>query len=260
MARKSARRTKKQKLENNVIEFESVKLNNKTKIEGPKRKSWNVLDIKPIKPLNESQRQMLESFYMGNHVVAAGSAGTGKSMLAIWMALNMILSKEYEQNNLIIVRSIVPTRDIGFLKGTEEEKIAAYETPYIDIFTDLFGKPSTYADMKEAGKVTFMPTSFVRGQTWDNAIIIIEEFQSMNFQELSSVITRTGKHSKVIVTGDHAQNDLYTHKNEKSCFHDFMKVAKLMKEFDIINFTRNDIVRSQFTKSFICACEDIGVG
>lgn len=261
MARKAARRSRtKQRFDDRkIIDLESAKINMKAQKEGPKKKTWSVLDIKPIKPITDAQRAMVESYYMGNHIVADGSAGTGKTYLALWLALNTVLSKETNQNKIIIVRSIVPTRDIGFLPGTAEEKMVVYETPYDDILSDLVGKGSTYTDMKEADIIEFMPTSFVRGQSWDNAIIIIEEFQSMNFQELSSVITRTGKNSRVILTGDYVQNDLHTHRNEKTGYTDFIKVAKLMKEFDIITFNRNDIIRSSFTKSFICACEDAGL-
>lgn len=261
MARKTktTRRSKKQK--SNVVslfEYE-VTQNLKAQQEGPRKKSWNVLDIKNIKPLTEAQRAMIESYWEGNEIVATGSAGTGKTYMAVWLALQTVLSKDYPQDNIKIVRSIVPTRDIGFLKGTEEEKIAPYEAPYIDIFADLLKKSHSYEDMKEASVVSFQDTMAIRGVTFNNSVIIIDEFQSMNFHELSSVITRVGKNSRIIVVGDFHQNDLNMKSNDQSGYEDFMKVVALMKEFDVVHFTRKDIVRSSFVKSFICACEDAHV-
>jgi phosphate starvation-inducible PhoH-like protein len=228
--------------------------------QGARKKSWTVLDIKNIKPLNDPQATMIESFYMGNHIVADGSAGTGKTYIALWLALNAILSKEYNQNKIIIVRSNVGTgKDVGALPGELEDKMAPFEAPYKDILHDLLGKASSYDDMKAVRKIEFMPTTFIRGLTWDNAIIIVDEVQNMNIEEITSVMTRVGKNSKIFVIGDRRQNDLLYDKKTPSGFDKFMQVANLMDELDIISFTRNDIVRSGFVKSFICACEEAGI-
>lgn len=255
MARKASKR--KSKAERIDLELAS---NNVVAIsQGPKRKSWSVLDVKSIKPLNEAQRSMIESYYMGNNVVASGSAGTGKTFIGIWLALNTILSKDTPQNNIILVRSAVPSRDIGFLPGTAEEKLEPYEIPYKDIFYDLVGKSSTYDDMKEAGKIKFTPTSFVRGSTWDNAVVVIDEAQNMTIDELNSVMTRVGVNTKIIVCGDYAQNDLVNKRNETSGFKDFLRIVDQMKDMDTITFTKHDIVRSEFVKNWICAKEDLGL-
>ena len=228
--------------------------------QGARKKSWTVLDIKNIKPLTNPQAVMIESFFSDNHIVADGSAGTGKSYIALWLALNAILSKEFNQNKIIIVRSNVATgKDVGHLPGELEEKMAPFEAPYKDILQDLLGKSSSYDDMKAAKKIEFMPTAFIRGLTWDNAIIIVDEVQNMNIEEITSVMTRVGKNSKVIVIGDRRQNDLLYDRKTPSGFDQFIKVAHLMEELDIIKFTRNDIVRSGFVKSFICACEEAGI-
>lgn len=256
MAKKASRR--KTKVERFNVELEK---NNVIAIaQGPRRKNWSVLDVKNIKPMNEAQRSMIESYLMDNHVVATGSAGTGKTFIAMWLALNSIFSKDNPQDHIILVRSAVPSREIGFLKGTTDEKLAVYETPYFDMLKDLMGKPSSYEDLKEAGKIVFTPTSFVRGSTWDNAVVIIDEAQNMTIGEINSVMTRVGVNTKVIVCGDAKQDDLVGKRTaELSGYKDFLRIATEMSEMDIITFTRNDIVRSAFVKAWIIAKEDLGL-
>lgn len=181
---------------------------------------------------------------------------THNTYIGLWLALSAILSKEEVQEQLIIVRSAVPTRDIGFLPGSAEEKLEPYEAPYKDIVNELLGGSHAYDNLKEQGKIKFIPTSFLRGLSWDNSIIFIDEIQSCTLHELSTVITRAGMNTRVIAIGDSLQNDLIYKKNDQSGIAQFVNIAKNMKEFDTINFTRNDIVRSQLVKSWICAYED----
>lgn len=262
MARKAARRGRsKQRYEDaKIIELESAKQNLKAQKEGPKKKHWTVLDIKPIKPITEAQRAMVESFFMGNHVVADGSAGTGKTYLSLWLALNLVLSKEYNQHKIIIVRSNVPTgKDVGHLPGELEEKMAPFEAPYRDILQDLLGKPSSYDDMKEAGVIEFMPVAFIRGLSWDNAVVIVDESQNMDDATVNTIMTRVGKNTKVIICGDRAQNDLVYDKKTPSGFDNMIRILSNMDEVDIIRFTKRDIVRSGFVKAWIVAKEDLGL-
>lgn len=240
-----------------LIEMNDILTNNRIAInDGPSRKKYSAHDIKAIKPMTEPQRSMIESYLMGNNIVATGSAGTGKSYLSLWLALSTILSKETPQHEIIIVRSAVPTRDIGFLPGSAEEKLEPYEAPYRDIVNELLGGSHAYDNLKEQGKIKFIPTSFLRGLSWDNSIIFIDEIQSCTLHELSTVITRAGLNTKIIAIGDSLQNDLIYKKNDQSGIAQFVNIAKKMNEFDTINFTRNDIVRSQLVKSWICAYED----
>jgi len=240
-----------------IIHMNELLTNNRAAInDGPSRKKYSIHDIKSIKPMTEPQREMIESFLMGNNVVATGSSGTGKSYLSLWLALSAILSKEEAQEQLIIVRSAVPTRDIGFLPGSAEEKLEPYEAPYRDIINELLNNEHAYDNLKEIGKIKFIPTSFLRGLSWDNSIIFIDEIQSCTLHELSTVITRAGMNTRIIAIGDSLQNDLIYKKNDQSGIAQFVNIAKNMKEFDTINFTRNDIVRSQLVKSWICAYED----
>ena len=222
-----------------------------------KRLTFN--DLKAIKPLNAPQRQMFESYFYDNFILANGSAGTGKTYAAIYLALTDVLVKKSKQTQLIIVRSAVPSREIGFLPGDPDEKMEPYELPYRDIFADLFNRNTAYDKMKQQKVVKFVPTSFVRGLTWDNAVVVLDEIQNLTFYEINSVITRLGANSKLIVIGDNIQTDLYRKRNDQSGMGDFLKVVKRMDNFDEILFTSNDIVRSAFVKSWICAMEDAGV-
>lgn len=254
-----ARKVSKRKIKTEKFDLELDKNNVIAIHQGPKRKNWSVLDIKAIKPLNEAQRSMIESYYSGNNIVAVGSAGTGKTYLSLWLALNSVLSKDMPQKKIIIVRSIVTTgKDLGALPGELSEKIAPFEIPYRDIINDLMDRPSSYDDLKDAGKIDFIPTTFVRGLTWDDAIVIVDEIQNLEFFELASVVTRIGVNTNLIMIGDGKQTDInYGSNKVKSGFDRFMIISRIMKnEFDIVEFTRDDIIRSKFVKAFICACED----
>jgi phosphate starvation-inducible protein PhoH len=222
--------------------------------EGNKRKHWSSHDIKAIQPLTPTQDDMFHAWYNDKHICAHGSAGTGKTFLALYLAINEIIGKH--QKKIIIVRSAVATRDVGFLPGTLEEKTALYELPYHDIMWELVGRASTYQDMKDAGLIEFMTTSFIRGLTWDNAIIIVDEGENMTLHEIDSIMTRVGENSRVMFTGDMKQTDLDGKKNGTSGMQDALKIFDRMKTFELLQFSKHDIVRSDFVKSWIIASEE----
>jgi phosphate starvation-inducible protein PhoH len=225
-------------------------------VEGPQRKKkWSKHDIKPIRPITENQKSMCVQFYQGDHIAAIGSAGTGKSFLGCFLGISDVVDNTKEQDKMIIVRSAVQSRDVGFMPGTLEEKNSYYEMPYRDIFAELFGRGATYDDMKEAGLVNFMTTSFIRGVTWDNAVIVIDEAQNMTWEEINTIMTRVGKNSRIIVCGDVKQNDLLKKKSEVTGITKMFEVLKRMNDFAVIEFTRDDIVRSEFVKQWIIAVE-----
>lgn len=225
--------------------------------EGPTiKKKWTLHDLAEIQPLTPTQEDMFHAWYNNQHIIAHGTAGTGKSFLAMYLGFEEILNPKYDAKRLIIVRSNVPTREVGHLPGTLEEKMSEYERPYHDICAELFDRRSTYLDMKNAGLIAFMPTSFVRGLTWNNCIVLIEEIQNLTFHEISSIVTRVGIGTRIIITGDTLQADLPFSGRDKSGIKQLLEVAKDIGHFSQLKFTRHDIVRSDFVKSWIIAIED----
>lgn len=218
----------------------------------------NRLSLPSVYPLTEAQAKMRDK-YLNEDIrclAAIGSAGTGKSYMALHMALiDVIDEKLYDK--VIIIRSAVPTRNQGFMPGTLDEKMSYYEIPYVDIVTNLTKHSDGYKKLKERGKIEFMTTSFVRGLTFENAIVIIDEAQSMNTHEIKSVITRIGNNSKLLILGDTKQDDLLYIKNsmDKSGLAEVINVLKNVPSFDIVKFCVDDIVRSGFVKEFLIAEE-----
>lgn len=210
---------------------------------------------KHVRPKTVPQEQVFEMFHQ-NHLLLNGSAGTGKTYIALYLALREVLERpESGFERVIIVRSAVQTRDLGFMKGSLDEKVMHFEAPYRDIVSDLCGRDDAYDVLKAHKVVQFMCTSFVRGLTLDNAIIIVDEAQNNTGHELDSVITRLGAGSKIVLCGDYHQSDLKGH--DKTGFSRVVKILEAMRGVETISFTRSDIVRSDFVKQYICAKEDI---
>lgn len=212
-------------------------------------------------PKTHPQRQFFESYAQGIPLILqVGSAGTGKTAVAMWAGLRDVFDKDTPYDRLIIVRSAVQAREIGFLPGGmdgPDSKNAAYETPYKALCDELLTfKTNNYDNLKAKGMVEFHNTSFLRGQTFDRAVILVDEFQSMTYHELSTITTRCGLHSRLVFCGDFKQNDL-TRRNDKSGFHDFMQVIQKMPSemVDIVNYQPRDIIRSGLCKEFLLAEE-----
>jgi phosphate starvation-inducible PhoH-like protein len=216
-------------------------------------------DIKKIQPKTDTQADVFDAWDDTDAMVLYGSAGTGKSFLALYHALVEVLDPETDYEKILIVRSTVQSRNAGFLPGTVEEKNEPFELPYIDIFSELLGRPDAYEKLKDLGKVEFLSTAFLRGSTFNNCIIFFDEAQNCTFPEISTVATRIGKNTKMIVAGDGLQNDLIHSKTDVSGFRDFLSVASRMEEFRTFKFTTDDIVRSGFVKSWLIACEKLGL-
>lgn len=207
------------------------------------------LDLQQIEPLTRNQ---LLAFESGKHLLLHGMAGTGKTYISCYLAFDDMIKGLYDR--LVIIRSAVSTRDIGFLPGTEKEKSSVYEEPYKDICIELFQRGDAYELLKAKNLVHFMTTSFIRGVTLRNATILIDECQNMSFHELDSIITRIGQGCRVIFCGDFRQSDL-----SKNGLRDFIRILKVMDCFDVIDFGIEDIVRSPFVKSYIIAKTDLGL-
>ena len=207
-------------------------------------------NIKNIEPLTENQKISFESYHNGKNLMLHGIAGTGKSFISLYLGLSDVLSGNSHYNKVVIVRSVVPTRDMGFLPGSPKEKAKVYEAPYYAICTELFGRGDSYDYLKNRGLVEFISTSFIRGITINNCIIIVDEIANLTLHELDSVITRVGKNCRIIFCGDFRQSD-FIHNNDKNGLKDFMRIIERMKSFAFIDFNEQDIVRSAMVKEYI---------
>jgi phosphate starvation-inducible PhoH-like protein len=213
-------------------------------------RQWTRHDIKQIQPLTANQRIFFDLYDQGKELIALhGYPGTGKTFLALYHALKSVFVTE-EQDKIIIVRSAVAVRDIGFLPGTEEEKIAVYQQPYVEALHWFCNRASTFEDMVKAHKVEFITTSFLRGLTIDNAVIVVDEAQNLTMHELDSIITRAGQNTRIVLCGDTGQTDL-----RNQGYGMTMSVMERMEESGIVVFSAEDIVRSGLVKSWIIAKE-----
>lgn len=209
----------------------------------------NNLELRRIVPLTETQKITFDAYADGMNLMLHGYAGTGKSFVSSYLACEELESND-EFEKIVFIRSVVPSRDMGFLPGSIKEKTMVYETPYIKIFGDLYGRGDAWEMLKAKGKVQFESTSFLRGCTIDNSIIIVDEMQNMNFQELDTVMTRVGDKSKIIFCGDYTQSD-FLHDREKTGILRFINIIKRMNRFDFIEFSKEDIVRGGLVRDYI---------
>lgn len=209
-----------------------------------------------IKALTKNQERVVQAWGNNMNLVLHGAAGTGKTFLSLYLALKDVLNSKTVYDKVCIVRSLVPTREIGFLPGTLEEKSAVYETPYKAMVKDMFDSwecaamDNLYESLKAQELISFWSTSYIRGTTLDNSIILVDEFSNMNFHELDSIITRVGQDSKIVFCGDINQSDLVK-LNEKTGIQDFMSILNKMTEFKTIEFDVEDIVRSGLVYSYL---------
>lgn len=209
-------------------------------------------DMKTIEPLTNNQKSFFEAYDNSKVIMLLGVAGTGKTYIAVYHALEEVLEKSNQYDKLVIIRSAVPSRDIGHLPGDEKEKTEVYTQPYVTICQDLFNRPDAYQRLVEQKVIHFMITSFIRGTTLDDAVIVVDECQNMTDMELNSIITRVGEKSKIIFCGDFRQTDLYK-KTDMSGLKKFMTIADMMPSFKIFEFGIEDIVRSKLVKEYIIA-------
>ena len=182
-------------------------------------------DLQTFEPITSHQNDTFRLYREDKNLLLHGIAGTGKTFLSIYLALEEVLDPSNKYKKIAIVRSVVPTRDMGFLKGNAEEKISAYEAPYNSICGELFAVKDAYESLKAQGSIEFISTSFIRGTTFNDTIVIVDECENLNFHELDSIITRIGKNSKILFCGDHTQSD-FTKASEKNGIIDFMKILK----------------------------------
>ena len=229
-----------------------------------RKKPVNADYLVDIHPITENQKVLFDSYENGKHIIAYGAAGTGKTFVTLYNALKDVLDDSTPYERIYIVRSLVATREIGFLPGDYEDKSDIYQVPYKHMVKYMFQMPSDadfemlYGNLKSQDTIKFWSTSFLRGTTLDHSIIIVDEFQNLNFHELDSIMTRVGENSKIMFCGDASQTDLQK-TNDRNGIVDFMNILRKMPSFDIIEFSVDDIVRSGLVKEYIIAKLDSGL-
>ena len=230
-----------------------------------KKKEISSSDLVEVKPITDNQKLVFESYKKGLNQFLFGCAGTGKTFVSLYLGLRDVLKNETEYERVVMVRSLIPTREIGFLPGDEEDKAALYQVPYSNMVQFMFKQPNEqafnmlYDRLKAQGSFYFLSTSFLRGLTFDNSIIIVDECQNLNFHELDTIITRVGQDSKIIFCGDFMQTDL-TKMNERNGLHDFLRILEEMKQFNCVEFDIGDIVRSGFVRDYLIQKTKLGIG
>ena len=229
-----------------------------------RRKPINAEMLRDIEPLTENQKKLFESYDAGKNLIAYGVAGTGKTFISLYKALCEVLDPTTPFDKIYIVRSLVATREIGFLPGDHEDKAFLYQIPYKNMVKYMFEMATEadfemlYGNLKAQETISLWSTSFIRGTTLDKAIVIVDEFQNLNFHELDSIITRVGEDTKIVFCGDGSQTDL-TKTNERNGIVDFMRIIRSMPSFDIIEFGIDDIVRSGLVKEYLIAKIESGM-
>lgn len=239
-------------------EFQSFLSKNPVPIQIPtdfnrSQKTFSVHDLKNIQPMTRNQERFFEEWNNGYNIANLGTAGSGKTFLAIYAALSQILDKDTPYEKLIIIRSLVGIRDPGALPGDLDMKTSVVESPYSPIFDDLFKKTNQYKYMKESGMVEFLTTSFIRGTTFKNAIVIFDECQNANIEELSTVVTRCSDTTRIIFCGDTRQNDLIRKKTDVSGLEKFSRIINMMPSMRTIHYTLEDICRGGIVKEYLYA-------
>ena len=229
-----------------------------------RKKPINTELLLDIDPLTENQKRLFSSYGENKNLVAYGAAGTGKTFITLYNALRDVLDERNPYEKIYIVRSLVATREIGFLPGDHEDKSSLYQIPYKNMVKYMFEMPDDsafemlYGNLKTQGTISFWSTSFIRGTTLDNSIIIVDEFQNLNFHELDSIITRVGENSKIMFCGDATQSDLVK-TAEKNGIIDFMRIMNVMPSIDVIEFGVEDIVRSGLCKEYLIAKAELNL-
>ena len=241
----------------NLEDYGVGKLTKRQRRELRKQQS-NSLKIRSIQPKTQNQKRAFDHYDEEYNLLLHGLAGTGKTFISLYLALSDVLSQDCDQHKVTIVRSVVPTRDMGFLPGSEKEKSKVYEAPYSSICSELFGRGDAYEILKTKNLINFVTTSYIRGLTLDDTIVIVDEAQNLNFHELDSIITRLGENSRIIFCGDFRQSDLIRDEERKGLL-TFMKILDTIEEFRTVEFEEDDIVRSSIVKDYIISKAKHGV-
>lgn len=241
----------------------SPKSQTRTKKNLDQPKMDNSFKLKSIIPLTDTQKKIFNEFDQAKNLVLMGTAGTGKTFCSMYLALKSIIDSKNTNagpNKILIIRSVVSSRDVGFLPGTLKEKLSVYEAPYKAIFSELLGRGDAWEILKTKGVVDFVSTSYLRGTSINDSFIIMDEFQNCNLSELDTIMTRVGKNSRMIFCGDLEQTDLLKSKFDVTGLPKFVSIIEQMRSFNIEEFGVEDIVRSGIVREYILAKRSLGIG
>jgi predicted ribonuclease YlaK len=217
----------------------------------------DAMQLGHIEPMTENQRIAFDAWDDGKHLLLHGCAGTGKTLIAMYLGLREVLEEEMH-TKVVLVRSAVPTRDQGFMPGNLKEKSQYYELPFMSACTDIYERGDAYGMLKGSGKIEFITTSYIRGVTLHDSIIIVDEIQNLTMHEISSVITRVGQNSRLILMGDFKQSD-FVRADDRKGVRQLIEVVKKMGSFSLIEFGHHDILRSDVVKEWIVAKDELGI-
>jgi len=218
-----------------------------------------------MKGVTKNQLEVFKQYAEGKNLFLYGPAGTGKTFVILYNAIKEVLDSKTNYNCIYIVRSLMPTRSLAFMPGDEQDKSSLYQVPYDNMLRLMFKLSSEeqfdilYGELKKQGNIAFLSTSFLRGITLDNAIVLVDECQNLNFHELDTIMTRVGQESKIMFSGDFDQTDLRDNE-EKAGLGQFIKIINEMKEFYSCEFDIGDIVRSGLVRSYIIQKYNTGLG
>jgi phosphate starvation-inducible protein PhoH len=236
-----------------------IRQKNANHIKEQKRQSFEKsLVLENVRPKTENQKKIFSQYFQKKHIFIHGLPGTGKTYISLYLALKDLLS-DSNIEKVLIIRSAVSARELGFMPGSAKDKMRAYEEPYYEICSKLFDRDDAYTQLKMRKMIDFTPTSFLRGVTWDNHVVIVDEVQNLNDHEISTVITRMGQGSRIIFCGDFRQSDFVTKGLEESGITNLFKIIRLMPSFTHVEMGINDVVRSGIVREYLEARMELGL-
>jgi phosphate starvation-inducible PhoH-like protein len=235
-----------------MIEEKPKRTKRQTKYKGAEVEG--AASVVSLVPLNDRQRLYIDAIRAHDQVIVCGYSGTGKTYIAATVAANMYATKQIDR--IILTRPNVSVgKDLGYLPGDLNEKFSPWAAPVLEVLMQQLGKGVVDTGIKN-GNIEMAPLSTMRGRSFKDAFIILDEAQNTSIPEIKMFLTRIGEGSKVIVNGDIKQSDINQQSGLSKIIH---LVKKYRMDIPVIEFTVDDIVRSEICKQWIIAFEGEGL-